>query len=306
MRERGSLTCRGGAFRPVVPLGVAVVALGACVTRPAAEPASRVAAETLADGVRLVEGGRPVLFYRVRPGEGRESWRVHYVHPMHSVDGAILTEDAPPDHVHHRGVFWAWRRILVDGVQVADGWVGKGLTLEVGPPVATDLPDGSARIDVRVVWWVLFDGHPQAIIEENSTIQSFPIRDGRRRVEFEVRLRGLREGVGIAGSDDEKGYGGFSVRFGNSERLAIRGDGRELQATPAVLDAGELVDFLWPSLPPPWPARVSAACTIDDRAWTRWVLRQEPSMQNCAFPGPAPVVLHEGSYLTMRISLDIE
>jgi hypothetical protein len=279
--------------------------LGACAPGPAFEPSSRVTAETLADGIRLVEGGRPVLFYRHRPGEGRESWRVHYVHPLHSVGGAVLTEDAPSDHLHHRGVFWAWRRILVDGMQVADGWVGKGLTLEIGSPATDELPDGSARITVHVVWWVVLNGHPEAIIEENSLIHVFPVRDGRRRVEFEVRLRGLREGVAIAGTDDEKGYGGVSVRFGNSGKLAIRGDGRELQATPAVLDAGEVIDFFWPSLEPPWPVRVGAACRVDGRAWTRWVLRQEPSMQNCAFPGRTPVALHKGADHTVVLSMDI-
>jgi len=104
--------------RPLLPITTAVLALSACASPTLVPPGPRVVAELTPDGVRLEEGGRPVLFYRSRPEPEREPWRVHYVHPLHSVGGAILTEDAPADHVHHRGVFWAWRRILVDGVDV--------------------------------------------------------------------------------------------------------------------------------------------------------------------------------------------
>jgi hypothetical protein len=120
-----------------------------------------------------------------------------------------------------------------------------------------------------------------------------------------MRLRGLRAGVAIAGTDDEKGYGGPSIRFGHSERISIRGDGRALKATLAAVDAGEVLDFQWPSLAPPWPARVGATCSVDGRAWTRWVLRQEASMQNCAFPGRVISELRTDSYRTIRMVLDV-
>jgi len=279
--------------------------LSACASPTLVPPGPRVVAELTPDGVRLEEGGRPVLFYRSRPEPEREPWRVHYVHPLHSVGGAILTEDAPADHVHHRGVFWAWRRILVDGVQAGDGWVGRDLVLEVGAPAVAEHPDGSARIDVHVLWKVPIDGRAEAVVEEYSTIQAFPVLQGRRRIEFEVRLRGLHAGVAIAGTDDEKGYGGASIRFGHSERISMRGDGRDLRATSAALEAGEVVEFLWPSIAPPWPARVEATCSIDGRAWTLWVLRQEASMQNCAFPGRVPLELRTDSFTVVRLVLDI-
>lgn len=296
--------CRVRARRGLLSVA-AFVMMGACASPQPASLGPRVVAETAPEGIRLLEGDRPVLFYRSRPESGRESWRFHYVHPLYSVAGAVLTEDAPVDHLHHRGVFWAWRRILVDGVQVGDGWVGRDLVLEPGTPVVSEQLDGSARIDVRVVWKVPIAGRAEAIVEEYSAIHAFPIRDGRRRIEFEMRLRGLRPGVAIAGTDDEKGYGGPSIRFNHSERISIRGDGRELRATQASLDAGEVIDFLWPSLAPPWPARVRAACSVDGRAWTRWVLRQEASMQNCAFPGRLPSELHTDSFRTIRLVFDI-
>lgn len=147
-------------------------------------------AVSVRDGVSLVEGGTPVLFYRSRPEPGREAWRTHYVHPLHSVAGAVITEDGPQDHLHQRGVYWAWRRILVDGVRIADGWVGDNLVLEVDTPVIHAWPDGSAQVDTRVVWHVPVNGSPTPIIEELSTIRAYPAAGGHRRIDFDIRLRG--------------------------------------------------------------------------------------------------------------------
>ena len=95
----------------------------------------------------------------------------------------------------------------------------------------------------------------------------------------------LRHGVELAGTDDEKGYGGLSLRVANPQLAEIESDGRVLHATVAGMQTGDWVAFNWSAPPPPWPARIAASCQVDGHAWTRWVLRQEPSMQNCAFPG---------------------
>ena len=31
-----------------------------------------------------------------------------YFHPLHAPNGQVVTEDAPEDHVHHRGLCFAW------------------------------------------------------------------------------------------------------------------------------------------------------------------------------------------------------
>ena len=231
---------------------------------------------------------------------------MHYVHPVYSIDGAIITEDAPVDHVHHRGIFWAWRRILVDRVKVADGWVGDNLVLEVVPPTVTSHEDGSAQIDVQVRWIVPVDGKPTPIVEESSSIRAYPVVDGRRRIDISVGLRALRHGVELAGTDDEKGYSGLSLRFANPQLAEIESDGRVLHATVAGMPTGDWVTFSWRTPPPPWPARIAASCQVDGHAWTRWVLRQEPSMQNCAFPGAAPTAVPSDGVLRLGLSLLVE
>jgi hypothetical protein len=244
-------------------------ALAGCAGPAASVRPERVTAEVVEDGVRVTAGGRPVLFYRTRPDGGREPWRVNYL-------------------------------------RVADGWVGDQLSLEVTRRVALDRSDGSAQVAARVLWRVSLDGALVNIVKESSRLRVFPVADGHRRIDVEVRLRALRRGVAIAGTDDEKGYGGLSMRFANGPQLQLAGDGRVLRATPAGIEAGESVEFSWPALPPPWPARVTARCTVDGRPWTRWVLRQEPSMQNCAYPGSSPVELPTDRDLVLAVTLDIE
>jgi hypothetical protein len=225
---------------------------------------------------------------------------------VYSIGGAVITEDAPADHVHQRGIFWAWRRILVDGAKVADGWVGDNLVLEVASPTVTSHEDGSAQIDVQVRWIVPVNGRPTPIIEENSSIRAYPAVDGGRRIDVSVGLRALRRGVELAGTDDEKGYGGLSLRIAKPQLAEIESDGRVLEATVAGMQTGDRVAFNWRTPPPPWPARIVASCQVDGRAWTRWVLRQEPSMQNCAFPGAAPTAVPSDGVLRLGLSVLVE
>ena len=296
---RGAARRLPGVILPVILLAT----LSGCASRPHPGHSSRVEALHTDDGVQLVEGGAPILFYRSRPSPGQEPWRLHYVHPVYSIGGAVITEDAPADHVHHRGIFWAWRRILVDGVKAADGWVGDGLVLEVAPPTVRSYEDGSAEIDVRVRWIVPLDGRPTPIIEETSSIRAYPVADGRRRIDVSVGLRALRHGVELAGTDDEKGYGGISLRVANPQLAGIESDGRVLHATVAGVQTGDWVAFNWSAPPPPWPAHIAVSCRVDGHAWTRWVLRQEPSMQNCAFPGAAPTAVPADGVLRLGLSL---
>jgi hypothetical protein len=281
------------------------LALAGCSVAPPSPVASVVEPVVAPDGVLLQQGGAPILFYRSRPEPGREPWRVHYLHPLHSAAGEVLTEDAPADHPHQRGVFWAWRRILVDGVPVADGWVGRDFALQVAPPAVTVHADGSAEIRAQARWVVPVDGRESAVIDEHSTIRAFPLSAGTRRIDIDLRLTALRPGVALAGTDDDKGYGGLSFRLRDATALAMRSDGRELRATVARMPVGAVMDFAWGHVSSLPSTGLSIACRVNGRPWTEWVLRQEPSMQNCAFPGRTPFALplDEALHLSATLSL---
>jgi hypothetical protein len=179
------------------------------------------------------------------------------------------------------------------------------MVLEVTAPVTRTWPDGSAQLDVRTLWRAPVAGVERAVIEEYSTIRAYPAVDGRRRLEIAVRLRALLDGVQLAGTDDDKGYGGLSFRFANATAVQLESAGHPIQATLAGMAAGDTVTFRWPTLAAPWPDSIQVSCQVDGKPWTHWVLRQEPSMQNCAFPGRTPVKVPTERPLTLSATLEI-
>ena len=95
-----------------------------------AEPALKT--KVTADGVLVTEGDAKVLFYqRATKSMGGKHARANYVHPLFDLDGNVLTEDFPADHLHHRGIFWAWHQLWGGNKMIGDGWIAKDMTWDV-------------------------------------------------------------------------------------------------------------------------------------------------------------------------------
>ena len=83
-------------------------------------------------GVELSENGNPVFFYQKEPrSPDGEVWFNNYLHPLYSLSGDTLTEEFPEDHLHHRGVFWAWHQIYVGEKSIGDGWMMENISQDV-------------------------------------------------------------------------------------------------------------------------------------------------------------------------------
>ena len=230
---------------------------------------------------------------------------MNFIHPLVSMSGVTLTEDTPADHPHHRGVFWAWRRVMIGGESVGDAWIGRDLSYRSEPPLAVVREDGCVEIATAIVWNSTRSTPALPFMQERARIVVQPDRDNRRSIDIEVRLRALLEHVTIAGTDDDKGYGGPSIRFAHTDALKMESDGRALTPQLGAVETGASVDFSWQPRPERFPERVNVACLIDGRPWTRWVLRRGASMQNCAFPGREPVAVPMESDLVMHVSISI-
>ena len=80
--------------------------------------------------VELVENGAPVFVYNygmmLKPGAPEERRRSSYLHPVYTPNGAVVTDDFPRDHYHHRGISWTWPVVRVGGSQY-DLWTCKGI-----------------------------------------------------------------------------------------------------------------------------------------------------------------------------------
>lgn len=86
----------------------------------------RVSAVRDVSHVRMLVDGTPAFSYvgeplRVPPGIEDVYQRGGYIHPVVTPSGRRVTEDYPPDHKHHHGIWAAWTHTKFDG-RTPDFW----------------------------------------------------------------------------------------------------------------------------------------------------------------------------------------
>lgn len=256
------------------------------------------------DGVTVTEDDKPVLFYRTRPADpASEPGRLNYVHPLYAPDGTVLTEDRPADHPHQRGLFWSWHQVRLGDRVVADGWFMKGLTFVVKKTrFATDRT-GAGKLVLDVDWIVSSGPELVYVATETTTVRVQPLKKGARRIDFATVITPTVEGLSLGGSDDAKGYGGFSMRLIAPDRLVFGSQGKGVVPQVGPVTAGTSMGFAWPSQPGLSPWAVGLSCKVDGKPITQWILRKELSMQNCVWPGRAPVALVKGRPLKLETAV---
>ncbi|WP_020400179.1 DUF6807 family protein [Kordiimonas gwangyangensis] len=267
--------------------GLLTLALLSCTDTPE----SVLSVNGDSDHIDVHDDMGPVLRYQIAALSKDEPWRANYLHPVFSPSGAIVTENAPEDHIHHRGIFWSWRGLFVDGKSVGDAWVGDHISYVPTFQSYGQQSDGGVRIETGTLWRTDALETPTDFLREETTVTVWPEKDGSRRLQLRVALTALVPGVSIAGSDNEKGYGGLSFRFGRADKMDISSEGKSLTATPAPVETGDEVDFQFRNPPAGWPQSLSIACEVNDKPLHNWILRQELSMQNCAWPGRSPAAI---------------
>ncbi|MEZ6061559.1 MAG: DUF6807 family protein [Planctomycetaceae bacterium] len=326
MRTDTPVKTASGTFRPPIPFGSrrgsadssrrhqpAVVAVffsllsaiaGATPAdcNEAVEPRFSVTMDS--DGILVQENDRPVLRYQtaVQSKDGR--WpRNNYVHPVYDLDGNVITEDFPVDHGHHRGIFWAWHQVLVDGKPMGDSWVCEDFEWDLESRAAK-LDHDKVTLSAAVLWkspaLVDDDGRQVPFVREATTITVHAQKDERRFVDFRITLQPLFDDVQIGGSPDEKGYGGFSPRIRLSDRTTFVGPAGEVEPQITSIEAGPWMDI----------ASDQGGVTMVSHSGNPgfpepWILRRESSMQNAAWPGREPVRLSKDHPPTLRYRLVI-
>jgi hypothetical protein len=183
--------------------------------------------EASSTAVELVENGRPVYVYNhgmtLAAGSPELKRRAAYLHPVRTPAGTVVTDDFPKDHLHHRGIFWAWP-IVRHGGQRYDLWgvAEDGLRTRFVKWIAKETRGASARLAVENGW---FAGEEQ-IVRETVDIVADPAKDGRRRLHFTLAFTATRLPIELEGDQtDDKGYGGFCVRFAPRTDTVIETDG---------------------------------------------------------------------------------
>lgn len=86
--------------------------------------------------VRVGPGPEPWLEYQGGPSAlpraniKQAFQRGAYLHPLRTLAGRVITDDYPPNHIHHHGVWWAWTKTEFDG-RTPDFWNMGGGTARV-------------------------------------------------------------------------------------------------------------------------------------------------------------------------------
>ncbi len=249
---------------------------------------SNVSAQTMEfeeteEGVLLLDNGQPRYFYQsVTKSQDGKYPRAHYFHPVYDLDGRAITEDFPADHPHQRGIFWAWHQLYHGDKRLGNGWLCEDFVWDVRR-VFTNIENNRAYLK-SVVFWMNKDGE-EFVVESMETIYT-RIDSTTFEIDFEIKLQALKEGIQLGGSDDEKGYGGFSARLVLPEDILFEAQGQLIEPENSAMDLGDKVLLTGQFNPnrPPYHITLEADHPRD-RKQHGWILRYKESMQNYAFPG---------------------
>ncbi len=243
------------------------------------------------DGFLVSEDGKPVLQYQLRTKSLNNKWpRNNYIHPLYNLDGEVITEDFPDDHKHHRGIFWAWHQVTAGDVRLGDSWLCKDFIWEIESSEASRNDGGSAALATQLVWkspaLVGPGGNPIAVVRERTTITVHPVANAHRSIDFDIRLKALLPNVKIGGSEDAKGYGGFSPRIKLSKDQVFRSSTGKLKPKKLPIKAGPWMDVSNSS----WGLTILTH-PANPGFPEPWILRSQRSMQNAAYPGASSITL---------------
>jgi hypothetical protein len=281
--------------------------------------------------VEISEDGVPVLVYQIQENSLDGDWpRAGYVHPLYDLDGKVFTEDFPEDHRHHRGVFWAWHHFSVGDLILGDPWLCKDFVRQ-----CTQTKTGAVQsrgeecigIDLVTLWKspLLKDlnGDMLPVVKEETHVVVHRRTEHQRFVDFDISLIAMLKDVHIGGSDDVKGYGGFSPRIQLNSKQVFRFGSGEVEPTKTAVQGGPWVDIsdekrglAIMSHPENTVANRGAgkAESGNDETGVHesaepsspwWILRRKRSMQNVVYPGRKPVLLSTKNPTRLRYRLVI-
>ncbi|UCD52299.1 MAG: PmoA family protein [Phycisphaerales bacterium] len=284
----------------VVIVGAALAALGVC---SAGEGQMRIAEAD--EGYRFLEGDQPVLFYRTMAQatpDGRYA-RSNYCHPVYGLDAKVLTEDFPADHLHHRGIFWAWHQVYVGEKAMGDMWACEDFAWDIRSVQILPTVPNSAALRADVHWkspqW---KNGKESLARETVTIHVHRTAADTRLIDFDIEILALVEGLRLGGSNDIKGYGGFSTRIVLPADVRMSDANGPVTPRNTAVPAGDWMNF---------------AGTFGDTASNftilvhpshpgrprKWILRRSGSAQNLAYPGREPIAVSTKTPLVLRYRL---
>ncbi|WP_163711533.1 DUF6807 family protein [Mangrovibacterium lignilyticum] len=258
-------------------------------------------------GFWITDGGKNVAFYQKEPmgfnfGENRNN----FLHPVMLPDGTSITENAPDDHPHHRGIFWAWHQILINNQPVGDGWEMKDFLVAVKSVEFKRLMSGDGELQTTAFWSSpLYKGGEEAYLKEITTYTFHKQKNNYRIIHFTIRLISQVDDLKLGGSDDDKGYGGFSARIKLPEDVHFKSDAGPITPQNNAVRAGDYIEIIG-SMARNGNGQGGVIIYADPKNpmnMQSWILREQKSMQNAVFPGKNPFQLEKDLPLELNYTL---
>jgi hypothetical protein len=175
--------------------------------------------------------GETVVWQFNHLGDGKEKG-CPYFHPLATMDGAVLTDLRPGDHLWHRGLRFAWKKINgLEGYWVwpegKERWPDKTMGhTDVTAVKVTANDDFSARFELEISYHP--PGKAPDLTEKRIIEVGAPDRNGNYRIDWHsVFTAGARRAVldrtPILGEEDGQwfgGYAGLQFRVAHHDRFA--------------------------------------------------------------------------------------
>jgi len=259
--------------------------------------AQKISIEIQADAAHFVENKDSVLTYQIAEKSLNGTYRrSNYIHPLYSLDGQILTEDFPKDHLHHRGIFWAWHQMYIGDTQLGDAWDIKDFSWDVKSVKEVQVEGKAKAIQAEVFWktsqWKDDQGNEKPVVREVTTIKVYPVENQYRKIDVEIAIRALESHMRIGGSENEKGYGGFSTRVRLVNDIEFTSSSGETRPQNLPVEAGNWMDISGSFGKGGALSGMSILCHPDNPGFSdRWILRSEKSMQNAVYPYPGAIAV---------------
>ncbi len=256
------------------------------------------------NGVLLTEKGNRVFCYRKSPKSLNGEYVCnHYIHPLYAINGDTLTEEFPPDHPYHRGIFWSWHQLYADSLSLGDDWVMDGISHGV-ECIHTCCHRNKALLELKVIWKSFSRSEEMPFMEEMTRIEVHPLEKGMRTIDFTISLRALIPDLSIGGANNEKGYGGFCTRLKLPDDLSFVSEGGTVEPTTLQLKAGSWMDIRGSFGASGRKSGITICCHPDTPNHPApWILRKKSSMQNIVFPGRERVAISMEEPTVLRYRL---
>ena len=259
-------------------------------------------------GFLFTENNENVLFYQRDPkNQDGKYERCNYIHPLWGIDGTVLTEDFPADHLHHRGIFWAWHQVWIGDKRIGDPWEIKDFVQQVTDIEYAAKAGGAAELKTEVEWKSpLWKNHGVIVpyLKENTKITIHPKSGNYRKIDFEIHLLALAENLKIGGSADEKGYSGFSVRMILPDDVKFTGLAGEITPENTAVKSAGYVNISGSVGKNNGSGGIVFVDHPENPGYPQpWILRKRNSMQNAAYPGNTTIAVSTQKPLVLKYSL---